>query len=274
MNADEISKDEVLVDLQQQVAAAELTGKSPRALLARIERLKKERERASLGKLAQLFDTSEFRDGVLFSAKLRRRPKDFAESLKEPQWATLQRLDLAEIEHPELKGRTAEFFNSMPLLDTVEELNPRLLPEAPCPRVTRVSMPQIEIARLAQAFPALRHLSFDFLTDPLPFWGHPFIEALESVSVRDLTWSKGTLTTRAGFMHDAFVEWIEFGPPLQRMELPEDELVSEGELYRLQDLMAAARRKGAEVIVTPPSHEARSSPLYRPGKERSISRTW
>ena len=205
----------------------------------------------------------------MFSAKLRRRPKELAECLKEPQWATLQQLDLASNDLPELKGKTAELFNSMPLLHALENLNPRLLPEAPCPRITSVSLPQIDVTRLAQSFPGLRALTFDFLTDPLPFWGHPFIEALESVTIRELTWSKGTLTSRAGFMHDAFVEWIDFGPPLQRMELPEDELVSSGELYGLQELLAAARRKGAEVVVTPPSQEVeqwRGRPrMSRPG---------
>ena len=114
----------------------------------------------------------------------------------------------------------------------------------------------------------MRELTFNFLTDPLPFWSHPFIEALDAVTIRELTWKHGTLTTGAGFMHDAFVDWIDFGPPLQRMELPEDELMSAGELYGLQDLLAAARRKGAEVIVTPPSPEAERShwrPFRRAG---------
>ena len=152
MNADEILKDEVVVDLQKQVAAAQLTGKSTRATVAQLERLKKEKERTALGRLARLFDTYEFRDDVLFSAKLRRRPKEFSQCLNDPQWATLQQLDLASIDLPELKGRTAAFFNSMPLLNTLENLNPRLLPEVPCPRITRVSMPQVEVNDLARGF--------------------------------------------------------------------------------------------------------------------------
>ncbi len=252
MNADEIGMNEV-------VATAQLTGRSARAMVAQLERLKKERERTALGRLAKLFDTYEFRDEVLFSAKLRRKSKELSECLNEPEWATLQKLDLSSIDHPELKGRSAEFVNSMPLLETLENLNPRLLPEAPCPRITSVSMPQIDITRLAAGFPGLRTLSFDFLTDPLPFWGHPFIGALDAVTLRNLTWKQGTLTTRGGFMHSAFVEWIDFGPPLQRLELPEDELLSSGELYGLQELLAAARRRGAEVVVTPPSPDAERS---------------
>ncbi len=106
------------------------------------------------------------------------------------------------------------------------------------------------------------------------------------MTIRDLTWSQGTLTTRGGrFAHDAFAEWVDLGPPLQRMELHEDELMSAGELYGIQDLLAAARRRGAEVIVTPPSPEAqrererhrhrdRSQPFSRSGWTESESSHW
>jgi hypothetical protein len=242
--------DPVMIDLEQQLAQAVAAGKSQRPILAKIERHRRETQRAALGRLAQVFDAFEFRDGVLSSAAMRSRPKELGACLKDREWATLQELDLASADHADLKGKAGEFFNSLPLLHTVLNLNPRLMPEVPCPRITRASMPQVDVGKLAQLFPGLRHLGFTFLTDPLPFWSHPFIEALESVTIRELTWSKGTLSTRSSFMHDAFVEWVEFGPPLQRLELPEEELMSHGELYGLQELFAAARRKGAEIIVT------------------------
>ncbi|HEY0881028.1 MAG TPA: hypothetical protein VGD87_05840, partial [Archangium sp.] len=59
-----------LAMLEQQVK----DGTAPRGVNSRIAHLTKRRERELLGPLAKLFEDSEFRDGVLFRARLRRRP--------------------------------------------------------------------------------------------------------------------------------------------------------------------------------------------------------
>jgi hypothetical protein len=248
MNADQTQLNEMMKHLEHEIAE----GRGTRTMAAKLERLKRERQQLQLGRLARLFDRSEFRDDVLYSARLRGRPKTLAECLEDPQWATIQRLDLVEASLPELEGRSGAFFNSMPLLTTLENLHPRLLPEAPCPRITSLSMPHMPVAPLAAAFPALRSLEFvNSIADPGPLWADPFIRALDSMTLRSLTWSQGILTARAGFSRDAFVAWIENGPPLTRMEVCEDELLESGELYGLQDFLAAVRRKGAEVVLMP-----------------------
>ncbi len=248
MNAEQVEISETEQNLELEVAA----GNAPRAVVAKLQRLKKERQRATLGRLAKVFDVYEFRDEVLFSARLKRRSRDLAECIDDPQWATLQHLDLASGSFPELEGRTAAFFNGLPQLQSLANLQPRLLPREPCPRITTLSMHETPVSQLAEAFPGLRSLEFvDSLRDALAFWGHPFIQKLESVSVRSLTWSQGKLTSRSGFSHYAFADWIEAGPPLTHMELTEDDFFSPGELYALRELLAAARRKGAEVILVP-----------------------
>lgn len=229
-----------------------LEGRLTRTQLAKLERTKKQQEHASLGRLAKLFDRYEFRDGVLFSAKLRRRPKGLEEYLNDPQWATLQRLDLGMGHSAELVGRAGALFNSMPLLHTIENLDPRLIPEVPCRRITAVSMWSAPMVQLAEVFPCLRELEFTgYLLDPHEFWGHPFTETLESVTLSPLTWSKGKLTARGGHLHHDCVSWIELGPAISRMELSEDEFARTTELYELRDLFAAARQKGAEVVLVP-----------------------
>ncbi|MDP2276438.1 MAG: hypothetical protein Q8N23_25855 [Archangium sp.] len=250
MNAEQVMVSEQERSLELEVAG----GHATRSTLGKLERLRKERQRASLGRLARLFDDYEFRDEMLFSARLRRRAGELVQCLDDPQWATVQLLDLASGSFPALEGKMGAFFNSLPQLHTVTRLQPRLLPEVPCPRITSVSLPAAPLDRLAAAFPGLRSLEFvDHLRDARAFWAHPFIDKVESVTVRSLTWSQGKLTTRAGLARDAFVEWVESGPPLTHMELSEDDILSAGELYGLRELLAAARRKGAEVILMPSS---------------------
>lgn len=269
MNAEQVVISEVVneavLDRERQLAEAVESGKSPRVILKQLERIRLERQKIALGELGRIFDHHEFRDGVLSKATLKRRPKGIGDLLNEPQWASLEELDLASLDHAELHGRTGAFFNSMQKLHTVDNLNSRLLPEVPCPRITTLSVSQVDPSRLATLFPELRTLRFSYLTDPLRFWSHPFIESLDSVTVGDLTWSSGTLTARAGYIHGAFVEWVELGPPLVRMELEEDQLLCTGEKPRMQNLFAAARRKGAEIVLTgsPPMREysSRSSRL-------------
>ncbi len=268
MNAEQVEISELEKSLELEVAG----GRAPRSTVGKLERLKKERHRAMLGRLAKVFDAYEFRDDVLFSARLRRRSRELAECLDDPQWATLQQLEFASGSFPELEGRLGAFINSLPQLHTLAHLQPRLLPEVPCPRITTVSLPEAPVERLAQVFPALRSLEFDHLRDALAFWGHPFIEKLESVTVRSLTWSQGKLITRAGLGHDAFLEWIEAGPPLTHLELSEDDILSAGELYGLRELLAAARKKGAEVILMP--SEAPPAPTWTPEWEPAPARRW
>lgn len=245
MNATQLVATDELAMLEQQVKEA---GATPR-LLARIERIKHSHDREALGGLAKVFDDFEFREGVLYRARLRPRAKvaDFSEA---PPWATLQALDLGRNGLPGLDP--GAFFNSRPALHTVHRLPPQALPAVPCPRITAVSITgEADPSLLEERFPALRSLCLEFVHDAKAFWSHAFIQRLESVSLRSLTWSKGTLRTSNRFSPDAFIEWIDSGPELRRMELPEDELVQAGELYLLLDVLAAARRRGAEVVVVP-----------------------
>ena len=252
MNAEQIEISETEKQLELEVAGGRASG----LIIRKLARLKKERQRAALGRLARVFDVYEFRDEVLFRARLRRRPHELADCLDDPQWATLQHLDLASGNLPELEGRTGAFFNSLPQLRSLADLQPHLIPEVPCPQITTLSIQETPVDRLAQAFPKLRALEFvDYLRDALAFWGHPFIQQLESVTVRSLNWSQGRLSTRGSFGHHAFVNWVESGPPLKQLELPENEYFSAGELYGLRELLAAARRKGAEVILMPANDE-------------------
>lgn len=228
-----------------------LEGRLTRTQLAKLARTKRQQEHVSLGRLAKLFERYEFRDGVLFSATFRRWLKGLEECLNDPQWATLQQLDLASSHAGELVGRTGALFNSMPLLQTIENLDARMIPEVPCPSITSVSMWSAPIAQLAEAFPCLRELEFSaFHTDPREFWGNPFTETLETVTLSPLTWSKGKLTARDGQLHSGYASWVEFGPAISRMELSEDEFAGT-ELYEQRDVFAAARHKGAEVVLIP-----------------------
>lgn len=240
---------QVLVDevalLEQQVQA----GGATRAVRARLERLKRERDRDSLGVLAKAFDDFEFRDGVLYRARLRPRAKllDFAGL---PPWTTLQVL---EVGHNPLEGVfVGAFLNACPALHTVLGLRARQFPEVPCPRITCLELEMSEVPEvLAERFPSLRDLQLEYVFDAVAFWSQPFIQGLETVRLRSLTWAKGTLRTGHFFSPDGFVEWIEAGPALRRMELGENELVESGELYGLLEVLAAARRKGAEIVVVP-----------------------
>jgi hypothetical protein len=257
MNAEMFAVNDVVADRERQLADAVDSGKSQRVILKQLEKLRAERQRLALGELSRIFDDYEFREGALVKARLKRRPKGIGELLNEPQWASLEELDLGSLDHQELHGKTGAFFNSLQKLQTVANLNSRLLPEVPCPRITTLSASQVDPDRLASLFPELRTLGFSYLTDPLRFWSHPFIESLDSVTVGALTWSNGTLTSRAHYLHGAFIEWVELGPPLVRLELEEDHLLGSGEKPRMQELFAAARRKGAEIVLkeSPPMRE-------------------
>lgn len=245
MNATRPTATDELAMLEQQVKDG---GATPR-LLERIERLKHHRDRETLGGLAKLFEDFEFRDGVLYRARLKTRAKvvEFREAL---HWATLQELDLGS---NELAGLLpGAFLNSLPALHTLQRLSVRAFPEEPCPGVTALRLTdEPDPSLLGERFPSLRALCLDYVRDAKLFWSHPFIQRLESVTLRSMTWANGTLRTSDGFIPDAFLDWIDFGPELRRMELPEDDLVQTGELYGLLEVLAAARRRGAEVVIVP-----------------------
>jgi hypothetical protein len=234
-----------LAMLQQRVN----DGTATRGMKSRLERLKKQQERESLGRLFKLFDAYEFRDGALFRVRLR-RSRGVAAYVAEPQWSTVQVLDLNG--HLLDGVPSAEFINSLPALHTLQGLSLRVMPRSPCPRITALGVtsdcaPEV----LAATFPSLRTLSVEYLHDAQRFWSNEFIRALERVTICPLTWTADTLRVNEMFGLEEYVESIDFGPPLKRLELLEDVLLEGGDLYRMGPALAAARRKGAEVIVVP-----------------------
>jgi hypothetical protein len=234
-----------LTTLEQRVQ----DGTATRGMKSRLERLKKRRERESLGSLAKLFDAHEFRDGVLYRARLRRL-RNPVPYVAEPQWSTVQVLNL---NGHRLDGvPSADFLNSLPALHTLHGLTMRTMPQSPCPGIRELEVssnaaPEV----LATMFPNLRKLIVEYLYDAQLFWSHEFIRGLEQVTICPLTWTRDTLRANALYGLSEYVEAIDFGPPLKRLELLEDVLLEGGDLYRVGPALDAARRKGAEVIVVP-----------------------
>jgi len=235
-----------LAMLEQQVK----DGTAPRGVNARMIRLRKRREKELLGPLAKLLETYEFREGMLFSGRLRRRPKRFESLLEAPQWSTIRVLDLNG--HEPDPETLASLLNALPALDTLRGVYGSSLPDVACPRVTELELRSDPAPdELAVSFPNLRKLRVSSPSEPERFWSHPFILGLESVTIDSLTWTGGTLRADDCSWLDHLLGSITFGPALKRMELAEDAVLHGGEFFGLGEALAAARLKGAEIVVVP-----------------------
>lgn len=212
----------------------------------------KERRHRLLGPLAEVLSGERFRERVLISAHLRFRSAMFPGCLDDPHWATLEALHLDWCRTPWFIGRTGAFFNSLPALRAIEGLPRKLLPEAPCLRITRLSAEQASLAQLRSAFPALTSLELGRPHDsPDVFWDDPFVRNLGTVTLcvdhAQFTWTGSVLRVDQlrGYRFDRAVQWIDDGPALTRLE------VGEGAADRwlsLRAVIEAARRRGAQDV--------------------------
>lgn len=254
MNTTTLPKSEELSRLEQAVNE----GRGTPALLRRIERLERKHQNAALGRLVKMLQTWEFRDGVLHTARLRDSTKHLADCLGDPQWATVQVLDLGWNKLKVLAD-TSDLLASMPLLHTLT-LGRAPMPALPCPRITKLTVDDEPIALIAERFPGLRVLELVHTSEPTELWQHPFLFRLESLSVGELVFTKD-IVRLGGRYSGSEVRCLEQGPVLRRFEVPEEALLDEGRCWDLQELFEAARRKGAEVVLLP---EAEPREVRRP----------
>lgn len=243
MNTTTPLKTDDLIRLKLEV----LEGRGTPALLRRIERLERKHENTALGRLVKVLDTWEFRDGVLHTARLRDSTKHLADCLGDPHWATVQVLEL-RWNKLKVLADTSDLLASMPLLHTLT-LGRAPIPALPCPRITKLTLPDAPIALIAERFPGLKVLELEYTTEPAALWQHPFLHGLESISVGQLTWTKDVVRLKTQHYSDD-TRCLEHGPALRRFEVQEEELLGEGG-WELQELFQAARRKGAEVVLLP-----------------------
>lgn len=225
-----------------------------------------ERRRRLLGSLADLIGNAVFRGDQLVGGALRFRAASFQACLDHPQWRSLEVLDLQWRSSKALA--LGAFINGLPALQELKGLWRQMLPEVPCPRVTRLGAMGVPVKDLARLFPAVRSLELQNPCEsPEAFWSDRFVQRLESLRLTaahgaaELWWSKDVLTAvRPGFLDQkAEVAWIAAGPLLRRFEFGEDTHPSEFGWYEAGLLVDVARRRGAvELPVIAPQAERSS----------------
>lgn len=259
MNATTQLNTDELINLEREVAE----GRGTPALQRRLDRLKRKHEKEVLGRLAKALHRYEFRDGVLHTA-VAREGKHLAECARDPQWATVEVLELAESRT--LKGLgmpLSDFLATMPLLHKLS-LRAEELPERPCPGITTLEVHGVvPIPVIAELFPGLEALELSFINRPEDLWAHPLVGQLESITVGSLTWT-GDVVLHRPHGGNAYAEWIAKGPPLRRLEIREDYLFGTEAGRDFQELFDAARLKGADVVLLPePEPRSEWSPWRR-----------
>lgn len=245
MNATTQLKTDELINLEREVSE----GRDTPALLRRLERLKRKHQKDALGRVAKALQGYEFRDDVLHTAHVR-DGKHLGECAKDPQWATVEVLDLGWNTLRGLGIPISDFLDAMPLLHTLS-IRAAQLPERPCPGIATLSVTgEVTLALLAERFPGINKLELGFISRPEDLWAHPLVGQLESITLGALTWTEDVLRLRPG-QATAYAEWIAKGPPLRRLEIQEEDVFGSQAACDLQELFDAARRKGADVVLLP-----------------------
>jgi hypothetical protein len=245
MNATTPLKTDELIDLEREVSE----GRGTPTLLRRLERVRHRQQKEALGRVARALRSYEFRDGVLHTACLR-GGKHLGECARDPQWATVEVLEFGWGSLKGLGMPLSDFLDAMPLLHTLS-LHGEQLPERPCPGITTLQAGgPVEVALIAERFPALEALALSFSGRSQELWGAPFIQQLESLTLGALTW-KGDVVTARSSPGNSFAEWLVKGPPFRRLEIQEEEVFGAHAADELQALFDAARRKGADVVLLP-----------------------
>lgn len=232
------------------------------AIEARLEQLTRRHLKDLLGPLHKVLEDVHFDEhGELVQARLRAARKEVPD-LDDRRWHSLHTLDVARGASAWLFGPGGQFdrfINALRSLTTLHGLSRRAhWPATPCTRVEHLEVSGVDFDVLFDTFPAARTVTWNgFGVRP---WSHPRLAQLERFSLGDqwahsLSWSKGVLRVNQLPSLDA-LEWIAAGPPLERLELEERRFDWEGLAYDLRDVFAAARARGAQVVVVPAERRA------------------
>jgi hypothetical protein len=264
----EILADELMGqgDVRGELMMMQLQPSTPR-FERQIQSLTTKHRKHLLGPLDHVLERPKFERGFLVEAHLKRKPKWLLETLEDPGWSTLRTLHVWRCEDEWLIGRRltrrqtplpshlSEFLNSRPALREVGGLDEFEFPEAPCPRVEVAHVNYVSTARVAAMFPSLRRLSTGTLQGG--DW-HTLMPNLEALDLGGLHWSREGVVTVKGEVYDrsGLADFVSSCPPLKRFEIPETYFTDRPMRSWLQEVLAAARARGAQVALT-------SEPLLR-----------
>ncbi|MFZ5443462.1 MAG: hypothetical protein ACOZQL_25870 [Myxococcota bacterium] len=229
--------DAELARLEQELAE----GRTPGRTRMRLAKVRRDRERALLGRVAKVLDGYELRGDALVQAMVRRCPA-LLECADDPLWRTVEALEFRGEPRGFLLGA---FLNAMPAL---RSLVCTALPEVAVPHVETLTLSCFG-PRLGECFPGVRRLHVNRVEDARAFWDFVRARGLERVQVGSLTWEGDRLRAASSWIDSGMLEVVWLGPQVRQLVIPEDHVFGDDSGWRLGQLFARVRAMGGDVVL-------------------------